>query len=106
MGRSFETSVDESPESALKRFFQRHGYVRVADLGIREELGRKYKKGYEVRLVAVSRREVAWLRRLLKQVGFKPGKPFQKHSRIVQPIYGRVAVEWFLSSKPGGRRVK
>lgn len=83
----------------MKRFFRQHGYVRVTNLDLREELGQKYKKGYEVRLVAVSQRELTWLRRLLKQAGFKPGKPFQKHSRIVQPIYGREAVEWFLSQK-------
>lgn len=91
---------DEEPEIALRQFFQQHGYVRVADKE-RKEQGAKYKKGCEVRLVARTESELMLIRHWLEQVGFKPGKPFRKHNRLVQPIYGKAAVEWFL---PEGRR--
>jgi hypothetical protein len=102
------SSADEKPDVLLKQFFQQHGYVRVANETRKEQLGQKYKKGYEVRLVVKTQSELAHIRQLLHQIGFKAGKPFQKHSRIVQPIYGQSAVEWFssttLSEGKGARR--
>lgn len=85
----------EEPEIALRQFFQQHGYVRVANKE-RKEQSAKYKKGSEVRLVAQTESELKLIRHWLEQVGFKPGKPFRKHSRLVQPIYGKAAVDWFL----------
>ena len=90
--------ADGSPEGLLRQAFRRSGYVRVANQTRRKEMGQKYKKGYEVRLVGKTRAELTQIRRLLRRVGFKAGKPFEKHSRIVQPIYGKAAVEWFLST--------
>jgi uncharacterized membrane protein affecting hemolysin expression len=49
--------------------------------------------------VATNEDELVEIRRLLEQLGFKPGKPFQKKRQIIQPIYGKEAVEWFLSTK-------
>ncbi len=69
-------------------------------------MGQKYKKGYEVRLVVKTWREVMRIRQLLHCVGFKAGRPFKKHSRIVQPIYGKAAVEWFLSTSLEARASK
>lgn len=58
----------EEPEVALKQFFQQRRYVRNPDMERRLRVtSAKYKKGHEVRLVAV------------------------------QPIFGKKAVEWFLS---------
>ena len=93
--------VDERAEVLLKQFFQQYGYVRVANETRKEQQGRKYKKGYEVRLAVKTHSELAHIRQLLRQIGLKAGKPFQKHSRIVQPIYGQSAVEWFLSTPIG-----
>ncbi len=98
MGQLRPSSADERPDVLLKQFFQQHGYVRVANETRKEQLGQKYKKGYEVRLVAKTQSELVHIRQLLHQVGFKAGKPFQKYSRIVQPIYGKSAVEWFTSA--------
>jgi hypothetical protein len=43
------------------------------------------------------------VRRLVRAVGLRPGKPFAKHGRIVQPVYGQTAVRWFLSRLPSDR---
>ncbi len=82
---------------SLLAFFQRNGCVRVVDEKRRQELGQKYKKGYEVRLVANSKEELGLIRHLLQQSGFKPGKPYQKNDQFVQPVYGKSAVDWFVS---------
>jgi len=89
------SSDEEKPEVLLRRFFEQHGYVRVANVILREQMKQFYHKGYEVRLVVKTESELAFVRQLLTQIGFKAGKPFQKHNRIVQPVYGKSAVEWF-----------
>ena len=86
-------------ESNLKKLFKASGYVRLAHRELREKLGQKYKKGYEVRFVLSTKTELNQARQWLSQMGFKPGKPFAKHRRVVQPVYGRAAVEWFLFGK-------
>jgi hypothetical protein len=84
-------------EYLLKQLFQRNGYVRRLDAERRREEGPKYHKGDEVRLIARDDAELARIRRLLVQADIKPGSPYRKHSRIVQPVYGREAVERFLA---------
>ena len=97
MSRLPETATKESPEAMLRQFFRRGGYVRVVDRARRKEIGPLYKKGYEVRLVVKTRDELLEVRRLLRAVGFTPAATFRKHNRIVQPIYGKAAAEWFLA---------
>jgi len=98
MSRVPHTAAGESAEALLRQAFRRSGYVRVVDKARRKEMGHKYKKGYEVRLVVKTRDELMRMRQLLRRVGFDPATSFLKHSRIVQPIYGKAAVEWFLST--------
>lgn len=86
-------------EKQLRQHFLERGYVRIADDSRRQKEGAKYKKGYEVRLVVNTQTELDQLRLWLEQTGFKPAKPFAKGHQIVQPVYGRTAVEWFLSGK-------
>ena len=88
-------SPQTSAEGLLITFFERNGCVRLADEKRRQQLGQKYKKGYEVRLVAYSEEELKNIRQLLLRVGFKAGKPYKKNYQIVQPIYGKTAVDWF-----------
>lgn len=77
--------------------FEQSGYVRRFDPERRKRVGSSlYKKGFEVRLVLTSEEELREARRLLEVVGLRPGKPFRKNSRFVQPIYGRSALDWFL----------
>ena len=83
------------PEAALVELYQCNGYVRVPDDTRREEEPRTYKKGYEIRLLGNTQREIAAIRRLLRQVGLKGGKPFRKHNQWVQPVYGKQALDRF-----------
>jgi hypothetical protein len=81
----------------LEMHFRRNGYVRrqcAERLAAEGYTG--YKKGDEVRLVARSKSELRTIRRLLKQVGFTPGRPFAAGNQWRQPLYGRDAVAQFL----------
>jgi hypothetical protein len=89
---------EPKPEALLAYFFERNGYVRRQDrLRYEEEGYRRYKKGFEVRLIAATESELAEIRELLVATGFKPGRPFPKARQWAQPIYGRQAVERFLA---------
>jgi hypothetical protein len=89
-------SVSKSAaRSQLIKFYKRNGYVRIPDKKRRKKESRSYKMGYEIRFVANTKAELALMRKLLKAVGFKPGKPFGKTSRYCQPVYGKVAMEQF-----------
>lgn len=81
--------------SSLVKYFLRNGYIRFPSKNLRKVKGEDYKKGYEVRLVANDKKELLEINFLLKRAGFKSGKPFQKNSRIIQPVYGKDAVEKF-----------
>ena len=84
-------------------WFERGGYIRRCDSQRRAREGRGYKKGYEVRFVVDSEDELQVVRRLLTAAKLRPGKPFRKHQRMVQPVYGRATVEWFVNRLPKGR---
>ena len=87
-------------EKALKTlavYFTRNGCIRWADPDARDKLGyNKYKKGYEVRLVAQDEKEMAVLEKALKAAGFRHGKPYAKNRQTIIPIYGREQVERFV----------
>lgn len=86
----------QKPEIQLAQFFHRNGCMRLPNETRRQEEGpRKYKKGYEIRLVARNEAELEELGRLLQEAGFKLGRPYQKGKQTVQPIYGRQAIERF-----------
>jgi hypothetical protein len=85
------------PEFELVEFFHRNGYMRVPNEALRQAAPRDYKKGYEIRLVARTQKELATMRRLLRQVDLRAGKPFPKHNQWVQPVYGRAAMDVFNS---------
>lgn len=73
-----------------------NGCVRIVDFERRKAEGQKYKKGYEVRLVASSLDELRQIQELLIEAGLSFGRPYLKARRIVQPIYGRANFERFL----------
>jgi hypothetical protein len=81
----------------LAAFFHHNGYVRRINKVRRKKEGRLYKKGNEVRLVASSAAELAEIRRLLRQAGFKLAQPFAKARQWCQPVYGVAEVNRFLS---------
>ncbi|MGH2643111.1 MAG: hypothetical protein ACRDE2_04125 [Chitinophagaceae bacterium] len=79
----------------LKGFFNRNGYYRIPDEKLREKLKAGYKKGYEVRLVAMDYKEYLSIRKLLKELGYLPGKAYSKGNRRIVPLYGRENYEGF-----------
>ncbi len=93
LGQDFFFSFEE-PEVVLKKLFLQRGFVRIADQE-RKLKDPKYKKGWEVRLMARTESELKQIQLWLIEVGFKPGKPFRQSSRLIQPIYGKDAFEWF-----------
>jgi len=88
--------VADSPAETLVLFYKRNGYLRHPNPDRRKAESQSYKMGYEIRLVANSKCELTILRRTIRDAGLKPGKPFAKVNRWVQPIYGRHAMERFL----------
>jgi hypothetical protein len=96
MPKKGKTSLKEKPESQLAHFFHRNGCMRVPnETRYLKEGSQKYKKGYEIRLVAQTETELKQIGRLLKQAGFRAGKPYQKGNQMVLPIYGKQEVEKF-----------
>ncbi|MCL6504661.1 MAG: hypothetical protein K6T86_18425 [Pirellulales bacterium] len=82
----------------LVRVFSGRGYLRRQNKRrMAKEGTNQYKKGEEVRLIADTRSELAEIRKLLVQAGFKPGKPFRKGAKYCQPVYGKEAVGRFLT---------
>ena len=81
----------------LAAWFHARGSVRRqnAERLAAEGYGR-YKKGDEIRLAAGSKAELARVRKLLREAGFRPGKPFAKRRSFCQPLYGRQEVRRFL----------
>ena len=92
------TLSEKKPKSAralLREVFQRRGYLRQPDSQRREKQGQGYKKGYEVRLGVSTRREIVQVRKVLRDVGLKPGKDYEHHNAYVIPVYGLKAVAYF-----------
>ncbi len=97
MGRGVVGAEERRAARALAWYFRRNGYVRQQNAKrVAKEGWQQYKKGDEVRLVADSTDELLFIRRLIVQVGLKPGRAFRKALQYRQPIYGREAVARFL----------
>lgn len=82
-------------ERLLAARFAESGYIRRPNAARIKEGRQEYKKGTEVRLVVETRAELAEVRTALRAMGLRPGRPFQKHTRFVQPVYGAEAAKWF-----------
>lgn len=81
----------------LRKLFLDGGYVRKQSRAQIKEYGTDvYKKGHEVRLTLGSMTQAREVQQLLEVVGLRAGKPYAKHSRVILPIYGAEAVDWFL----------
>lgn len=93
-----------SAATKLAAIFAKSGYVRRFAADERQRLGSsQYKKGFEVRLLFGTQDQLREARRLLEALGLRAGKPYRKHSRLVQPVYGKPALDWFLAQLPAGR---
>ena len=89
--------VDRRAIAKLAAYYRRNGYIRKINPVRRRAEGDDYKKGDEVRLVAESYQELLLIRRLLKRVDFRPGRPFRKANQWRLPLYGVRTVKRFLS---------
>lgn len=102
MARKTATVPKRTAAARLRRMFVDGGYIRTQSRADAEEFGTDvYKKGHEVRLTLSSMSEAAEARECLEAVGLRGGKPYQKHARVIQPVYGLEAVEWFLATLGG-----
>ncbi len=79
----------------LRLIFRKNGYLRLPNPARRGSDSQNYKKGYEVRLVLDTKKELQDTRRVLQQSGFQTSSVFTKGRKFVQPIYGKSAVEAF-----------
>lgn len=73
----------------LADFFLRNGYLRLPSEKKSKKSKYADKKGYEVRFVARNKKELSEMKSLLKDAGFKSGKPFAKFNQFVLPVYGK-----------------
>ena len=93
---SFQAAVQK-----LAFYFGRNGYLRWQNVErLKREGYNSYKKGDEIRLVALTRNELRTIRHLLSVAGFKPARAFAKGKHFRQPIYGRRNVARFLCMLP------
>ena len=81
----------------LVTLLARNGCFRFPREDLRREFGLLYRKGWEVRFVLESEKEVAEVRRLVQRLGLRPGGSYRKRNQWVQPIYGELAVKMFSS---------
>ena len=80
----------------LASFYRRNSCLRVPDTVRLAEGYRAYEKGCELRLILEDAGELAEVQRLLATAGFRPGRPYRKGPRWVQPLYGHEAVARFV----------
>jgi len=83
---------------SLAALFHRNGHVRWQNAQrLTAEGWQHYKKGDEIRFTAESAEELNAIRRWLRALGFKPGRPLRKGRQMRQPVYGREDVQQLLN---------
>lgn len=92
--------IKQPPEAVVRELvglFRRNGYVRPpAEKRLAKPGTGEFRRGFEFRMTAENRAELMHIRRLLRQAGFKPGRPFEKANQYRQPVYGRKNLDRFL----------
>jgi len=73
----------------LTWFFRRNGCVRRPNLERRQTENQRYKKGYEVRLLARDQGELELICRCLRLVHLRHGRPYDKRGWKLVPLYGK-----------------
>ena len=73
-------------EQRLLARFLATGYVRSADPEKRRQDGRRYRKGYEVRIVLEAAADVRRVRAWAEALGLRAGSSYAKHNRLVLPL--------------------
>jgi hypothetical protein len=85
----------KSHETAIPPFIY---YERVPNSKKRTQEKTNYKKGYEVRIILNNIEETRIIKAILNGKEIHTGKPFEKHSKIVLPIYGYENTMAFLKT--------
>lgn len=107
MSRPVRNRPSGAAADRVREVFARCGFVRAPNPERVTAEGPTYHKGWEVRFVLDSSREVVELARLLRQTGLRHGSPYLKRTQFVLPVYGRPAVEWLAPERaliPGAPR--
>jgi hypothetical protein len=76
-------------KAKLVLYFRRNGCIRVPNEKRQKKEGQDYKKGYEVRFTSFTKKELRFIRYLLRRKRFSLGASYEKGKRFVQPVYGR-----------------
>jgi len=79
----------------LYNLFIRNGCIRLPSKKRKKE-GESYKKGYEIRWTAFSKKEASLIVKMLKSLEIKPGRSYEKNNRVVIPVYNKEVVTGFL----------
>ena len=91
---STEDAINE-----LAKLARESGCIRMPKATRRAGEGHRYRKGYEIRFYAADFASAEEIRNLLAAAHIKAGAPYLKHRRrVIQPVYGRAAVETILGA--------
>lgn len=84
----------------LKEVFLRNGNLRMKDMSkVEESRSQKYKKGFEVRLLAKDEVELERIQSAISSLDLYVAKSYLKGNQIVQPIYGKEITKKFQKIK-------
>ena len=93
--------TDREAKQKITAALKEGGYIRSFDAKKRKKLSSQvYKKGYEARITCSSVRAAKETIKTLKQLGIAAGKPFEKGSSTMVPIYGKEQVETLAGMMP------
>ncbi len=82
----------------LGLYFSLYGHVRRPRSDrLRDEGWETYKKGWEIRF-RLHPEDLGFVQSLISHAGYRPGRPFPKRSRMIQPVYGVEAVREILQA--------
>lgn len=80
----------------LGLYFSLCGHVRKPrEDRARDEGWETYKKGWEIRF-RLHPDEVGFVQSLISHAGYRPGRPYIKRVRLIQPVYGVEAAREIL----------
>lgn len=92
--------IPKGVKKQLKTAYSLCGYMRIPKMKYGKRLKqinfKIYKKGWETRFVVNNEDALEKIRKLLNYAGFKAGKPYEKHSQFVQPVYGKKFIDWLF----------
>lgn len=86
----------EAAVLTLGLYFSLSGHVRKPKPHrVRDEGWETYKKGWEIRF-RLRPDDLDFVRSLISRAGYRPGRPYAKRSRVIQPVYGSGATRKVL----------